>query len=786
MNTPDTLNRSTALIAVCVFLFLVSAVFLAVYRLLPPSPLPASAPSTAFSAERALKHTRVIARVPHPAGSAANDQVRAYILGELKAMGIAAEEQVDRSVGGRTAVEVKNVLARIPGTAPTKAFAIMAHYDSVPYGPGAADDGSGVVTMLETARALKAGTPLRNDVILVFTDAEESGELGAEGFMRHPWVNEIGVIVNLEARGTGGPSLMFETSPENGWLIAELAQADVYARASSLMYDVYKRLPFDSDFSVLKRHGLNGFNVAFVDNFAYYHTKNDSPDHLSPASLQNHGSYALGLARRFGNIPLDRGVTAPDAVYFNALGSRLVHYPLSWGKPVTILAALVFLAVILLGFARRHLTPGGLIAGTAAFGVSAVCAGLFTLVALGVAYGPGKLYRQYATNITHLPDLKALYHNDLYGAAFAAFTVCVLTLCYIGFRRFIRTGNLAAGALMWWVVVLAAVQHYLPGGSYFAAWPLLFSAIGLGLSFLPGEGRPLPPVYTALLGIFALPGIVLLSPAYQAFLSTVMIMAAPGLVLVIVLILGLVIPQLGLMAVPNKWWLPTLAGGLGLCLWAIAIATSGYAADRPKLNCLSYGLDMNAGKAFWMSADKTLDEWTLQFFQTPPPESPHGTIGEFIPGDTGEYWKAPAPVAPYAGPQIQIIRDTVNGGVREVALHVAAPDKPSELGLSVISDVEVFSGTVFGKEVERSRKNWRLNFRGFPREGTDVTLKVDPKGRLAVKANERLYGLPDLPGVPPRPDYMVCEPNTIRRGKSLRSGNIFVTRTFEIPTATAP
>ena len=74
--------------------------------------------------------------------------------------------------------------------------------------------------MLETLRALKAGPPLDRDVIALLTDGEESGCLGARVFVtEHPWADEVGIVLNFDARGNSGPSIMFETSDGNGWLI---------------------------------------------------------------------------------------------------------------------------------------------------------------------------------------------------------------------------------------------------------------------------------------------------------------------------------------------------------------------------------------------------------------------------------------------------------------------------------------------------------------------------------------------------------------------------------------
>ena len=254
----------------------------------------------------------------------------------------------------------------------------------------------------------------------LFTDGEEAGEVGAEAFMRSPLADKVGVLVNFETRGTSGPSLMFETSPGNGWLIPEAAKAGVDLRACSLMYSVFKLMPFNTDFNEAKRRGLKGFNVAFIDDFCWYHTKNDTPEHLSLASVQNHGSYALGLARHFGNLRLDGELAKPDVVYFNTLGSRLVYYPMTWSAPIAWAAALVFLFMVILGIVRGRMTVLGFLGGILAFALTAAASMLVTLVGLAIVYGPQKLYTQYTTDITNLPDLVALNHNTLYGWAFAA------------------------------------------------------------------------------------------------------------------------------------------------------------------------------------------------------------------------------------------------------------------------------------------------------------------------------------------------------------------------------
>ncbi len=106
---------------------------------------------------------------------------------------------------------------------------------------------------------------MRNDVIFLLTDGEELGLLGAAAFVNeHPWAKDVGVALNFEARGTGGPVRMFETSEQNGWLIRRFAQAAPYPRTDSISYEIYRSLPNDTDLTVFKRHGYAGLNFAFI------------------------------------------------------------------------------------------------------------------------------------------------------------------------------------------------------------------------------------------------------------------------------------------------------------------------------------------------------------------------------------------------------------------------------------------------------------------------------------------------------------------------------------------
>jgi hypothetical protein len=277
--------------------------------------------------------------------SAEHDQVRDYIASQFTKQGLAPQiesgfSQLNWGKYHASGI-VQNLIARLPGSANSRPVMLTAHYDSVPRGPGAADDGHAVGVLLESLRALRAGPPLRNDVIFLITDGEERGLLGALLFVHeHPWRSEPGVTLNFEARGTSGAAVMFETSIGNQWLILGLQSAVPDAIATSVAYEIYRRMPNNTDLTVFKMGGLAGMNFAFIEHPEYYHSAQDTVEHLDPVSVQEQGRYALSLARWFGNQDLTVH-PAGDAVYFTTAFTSLIVYRTKF--------ALVLAVVILLG-----------------------------------------------------------------------------------------------------------------------------------------------------------------------------------------------------------------------------------------------------------------------------------------------------------------------------------------------------------------------------------------------------------------------------------------------------
>src|SRR6185436_5221486 len=137
-------------------------------------------------------------------------------------------------------------------------------------GPGISDDLAGTAAVLETARALKAGPPQKNPVIFLLTDGEEAGLVGAQAFAESPLFREVKVVLNLEARGTRGPSLMFESIGDDGWLIPLFAAGASRPITSSVFVTIYQMMPNNTDLTVFKRSDVDGLNFAYVENPTHY------------------------------------------------------------------------------------------------------------------------------------------------------------------------------------------------------------------------------------------------------------------------------------------------------------------------------------------------------------------------------------------------------------------------------------------------------------------------------------------------------------------------------------
>jgi hypothetical protein len=492
----------------------------------PPSPRPASAPLNSFSAERAMADVRVIARAPHPTGSPANAAVRDHLLRRMTALGLdpAVHAQVgleELRLGGRVLVmggRPETLVGVLPGRDRNQpAIALMAHYDSVPASPGAADDAAGVAAILEAVRALKAEPPLRRDVVVILTDGEETGLLGARAFFAsHPLARRIGFVTNLEARGGGGRARMFQTGSMNGETVALFGQAVGRPSASSLAAFLYDMMPNDTDFTVARAAGRQGLNFAFLGRQFDYHSPSSTPANLDQGSLQDLGAQALAAARAAADAPaLPRPV--PDRVFNQLPMGPLVVYPAPMGG-LLIAASAVLLAWAGMRARRRGRLTWPDVARGAGAGLFLALAGATLLRAMrngaGAGFGELEQRRLLAQAAPFeaalvLAGLGLLLYTaaelargrrgvlivpaaaGLAGAFVAGFDpVCLVTgalACLLGtftLRRPVEAPGAWAGLLATGFGAAVVVQALAPLAAPLIAWPLLAAAAGAAATAL--------------------------------------------------------------------------------------------------------------------------------------------------------------------------------------------------------------------------------------------------------------------------------------------------------------
>lgn len=536
-----------------------------------PHPVNEAAPSE-FSAARAQKHLASIARAPHPINSAEHDLVRDYILNTFQQMGMSP--QVQKTVADQEdgADAIENVICRLQGSTRDKAVLLVAHYDSVEEGPGASDDGVAVADILETARALKSQSQLKRDIIFLLTDGEEAGLLGAKAFVDHnSWAKDVGVVLNFDARGTTGSSIMYETSPQNGWLISNFGAAASHPVANSLSYEIYKRLPNDTDFTIFRRAGYSGLNFAFIDGVGNYHTATDSLSAVDPRSLQHDGDYMMELVKQFGNAAAD-DPKEKNTVYFDLLGLMLVRYSQS--------ASIVFLAfaAILFGTAYVLGTRNGSLRVMPSL-VGFLCMIVGTIILAAVAEAASWL-----VSAAHSPRIHhgLMFQAGWYILAFSAVGLSAAMGLYFFAAKRLGSDNLIAGALLGWLLLAAAVTVYVGGASYLFLWPLLFIAVGWLIVLANRNITENARAVTLVLS--ALPAVVLMIPMIH---KIVWAFSAQSILIVSVLLgllLALLVGIFRLEHVRKRWALPLAVFVTGVGLLLIAISISGHAGENASLS----------------------------------------------------------------------------------------------------------------------------------------------------------------------------------------------------------
>lgn len=612
------------------------------------TPTPEGAPVPAgggFHTPFAMADIQKIAARPHPTGSAANASVRDYLMGRLTSLGLRPSIQTGLGVRNESpwilAGQMENIVGVLPGRdRGLPALALMAHYDSVPASPGAADDATGTAVILDVIRALKAkGTPAR-DVIVILTDGEEAGLLGAELFFaEHPLRKRIGLLINLESRGGGGRANMFQTGSGNGALIPAFAKTAVSPISNSLAVFLYETMPNDTDFTVSNAAGIRGLNYAFIGRQFDYHSPTSTPANLDQGSVGHMGEQTLAAASALAFADSLPGA-APDAVYSQTFGDHVLAYP-AWGGWIALLVAAGLIALALVRGRRSgeiRLADAARGAGAALFLLLAGAL-LLHLARLATGVGFGFMEQRpllarwglWETTLATLglgllllvPGLLAGARTRLWlaGAGLMGGLLCLafggwspvsvglgLATAAVGYSAFGRLAALPGawlGLLLTGLAAGLALQIFLPAVAFLVVWPLALAGLGAAISLM---GTRLDASRTA--------GVALLAALGGGWLAVFFHVVSQGLdqpmILALLLWLGafLVWPLAWPAATARLSLAPAVVLlAIGLALVGVVRFSDPWSTRHPEATVVLHVQDATTGKAWRAAMTPGLSPW---------------------------------------------------------------------------------------------------------------------------------------------------------------------------------
>ena len=687
------------------FLLLLGLIYYSINSLMPQKISSLKTPSTEFSTERALVPLKEISKTPHYVGSPENKTVREFLIKSLKDLGLSPEIQKGYVFDEKrkTLSQPINIIAKIKGYESQKALLIFSHYDSaLTPSFGASDAGSGVVTILECVRAfIASGEKPKNDIIILFTDAEEIGLVGAKLFVRsHQWAKNIGLAINFEARGSGGPSSMIvETNQGNKNLIQNFIKSNPrFPVASSLLYSIYKMLPNDTDSTIFRKEGnIDGLFFAFIDDHFDYHTAGDNINRIDHNSLEHQGSYLVPIMNYFSMADLSKIKSEHDYVYTNFPVIKMIAYPFDWIMPSTSIAFLLFGGLIFFGFRKKKLNLLQIFKGFIPFILALLASFIVGFYGWQIIV---KIYPHYNEILQGFT-----YNGHTYIAFFVSITVAITWYIYSKFQKDIKSVNFFIAPLFVWLVINIIIAFYLKGAAYFI-FPFFFGLLSFWLMLKNENNNPLIHL------LIAIPAVFIFCPLIQTFpigLGLKMITVSTVLT---VLVFGL---MLSFFREFSKK-IHLIAKGffiLSAFLFTQAHFTSDFNKDRKKPNSLVYFQDYDNKEAYWLTYDSILDSWTRNYIGSNPKKA--SSILASAPGskyNSGYKYAAIAPLKLIPHYQNTVIMDTVIGNQRKVTFTMTPNKKANVLRLYVdkktVFEKLSFNGLAVKENLSFSKSKNRL------------------------------------------------------------------------------
>jgi hypothetical protein len=548
-----------------------------------------SRPVGLFSEHNARVHVGMLAGTigSRAIGTPANQRAREYIVDQLQQFGFEVrvqETDARRPELGRTA-RVANIIAALPG-ARQEAIGLVAHYDSRPEAPGATDDGLGVAVALEAARVFASRSDRQWSLLVLLTDGEEAAMMGAAALMTDRDVTRrLAAYLQVESIGSDGPAVLFETGPGNAWLVDPWARRAPHPRGGSFAVEIYKRLPNDTDFSIIQRQDIPGLNFAPVDDSYAYHTARDTPERLSSSTIRETGENIVAVLSALNGLDITRR-SGDSATFFDVAGTIGVTYGPTMGWILSI-ASLLLGVVAWVRVTAAAVRVGGLIRWILTFVWSAAGAVIVFASMTGATWAlrtARQVYHPWYARPDRLSVL-LLVVGALAGW-FASRAGQWLPARAHGLRHPLIVWSVALPA---WIGLATAALLLAPSAAYLWTIPLLAAGLLLSLA-RPSSGVAVRAASLLLLGVVAtlwLRDTILLLRFLVATLGRLPIVTPVFAYAALMFLAGLMLvpPLLGAFAASRRLLRPSLLTSVALIGLAVtagfAYKAPAYTADAP-------------------------------------------------------------------------------------------------------------------------------------------------------------------------------------------------------------
>jgi hypothetical protein len=443
-----------------------------------------------------------------------------------------------------------------------------------------------------------------------------------------------------------------------------------------------------------------------------------------------------------------------DDVYFNLPLINMVSYSFSWIFPMLFLAIVVFVLLIFFGIKKGKLSAKEVGRGFGALSLSLAISGLIGFFGWKLLLD---IYPQY-NEIQH----GFTYNGHTYIAFFVMLSLAITFMVY-GRYKLTNIASAYVAPIALWLIINIGVALYLKGAAYFII-PLFF---GL-LSFWSLIRQERPNLLLMLL--LSAPAVLIFSPLIQFFpvgLGLKMLVTSTVLT---VLLFGLILSLLGFYR--YKRFMSILFFILAISFLVSAHFSSGFSETQPKPNSLIYYQDRDAKnqKAYWVTYDNILDDWTRGYLGEDPKEvSKYVVSSAGSKYNSGYTYASKAPLINLPELAIQINRDTLIDSNREVTFTILPQRDVHILRLYADQSIRFKSLTYNGMSVPKDstgivlsgrENNFLMHYNVSKNDSLEVKYSISDGVDPQFSILEYSLDLMDNPAftINRRPDYTMPKP----------------------------